>query len=198
MKLIWVQNRLKNAGARIFTTDEFRRFTGMSATGGRKFLLRYVAQGLFWQIRRGLYASRDDFPHLWVIANRLYHPSYISLETALSHYGIIPETIYSITSVTSKITRRFEACDRHFQYHKVKQKAYTGYCPLQLDGQIILVAEPEKALADYLYFVHLGKKKLNDRLNCRGIHKKQVWSYLALFERPSLIDWSRHVIAKQS
>lgn len=195
MKLINIQNRLAKLGVRIFTTAEFCRYTGMSAAASRKFLLRYSTLGLFWQIRRGLYAIRDDPVHLWAIANRLYHPSYISLETALSHYGLIPETIYSITSVTPRITREFEACDRLFLFHKVKQRAYTGYCPTVLEGQTVLVAEPEKALADYLYFVHLGKKELNGRLSCKNIKKRRLWEYLSLFERPHLVDWSRHVIA---
>lgn len=198
MKLLSVQKKLRESGSTIFTTDEFLRFTGLSATAGRKFLLRYAALGVYWQIRRGLYAIRDDSLHPWAVANRLYHPSYISLETALSHYGMIPETIYSITSITPKITRQFEACDRHFLFHTIRQKAYTGYCPLQLDGQTILVAEPEKALADYFYFAHLGKKVLNERLHCKKIHKKQLWEYLALFDRPHLMNWSRHVIASKS
>lgn len=194
MKLIEIQNKLKKAGLKVFTTSEFQRVTGMSATGSRKFLLRYTRLELIWQIRRGLYAMRNEELHPWIVANKLYRPSYISMETALSYHGMIPETIYSVTSVTTKITREFTACETVFLYHTIKYDAYTGYAPLDIEGDTILIAEPEKALADYLYFVHLGKKDLNERLNCKGIKKQAFWNYLKLFNRKHLLDWSRHVI----
>jgi hypothetical protein len=54
-------------------------------------------------------------------------------------------------------------------------------------GRAVLMAEPEKALADYLYFVSIGKKTLNDRLNLKNISRKKIRKYAALYERPGLI-----------
>lgn len=197
MKLIDVQKQMRKAGIKVFTTVEFQRVTGMSATGSRKFLLRYTALGVFWQIKRGLYAVRDDRFNSWQVANKLYQPSYISLETALSHYGCIPETVYGITSITTRTTREFEACELVFYYHSLKREAYTGYAPLKINGETVLVAEPEKALADYLYFVHLGKKSFNDRLTVKNLGHEKLWHYLKLFNRKHLLERSRDVIRKQ-
>lgn len=196
MKLIEIQKRLKDLGLILFTTAEFKRACGFSWTGARKFLLRYTRHEVFWQLKRGHYALREAALFPWLIANKLYPPSYISLDSALSHYGVIPETVYSITSVTTRITREFEACGMHFSYRTIKPKAYGGYRPISMDGQTVLVAELEKALADTLYFVHLGKKELNDRIAWRHVNKPRLKYYLKQFGRKNLIDWSQHVIPK--
>lgn len=197
MKLIEIQKTLKNSGLLIFTTHQFKRATGLSWTGARKFLLRYTRHGLFWQLKRGLYTLRESGVPLWLVANRLYAPSYISLDSALSYYGLIPETVYAVTSITPKTTREFMACETLFVYRSIQAKTYQGYHPIILEGQTILIAEPEKALADTLYFVHLGKKELNERLSIRKINKAKLHTYLKLFERKNFLEWSSHVISKK-
>lgn len=196
MKLIEIQKRLRELRLVVFTTAEFKRATGLSGTGARKFLLRYTPRGIFWQLKRGFYACREPQVPPWLIANKLYAPSYISLDTALSHYGVIPETIYSITSVTTRMTREIEACQMLFSYQTIKLKAYGGYRPLAVEGQTVLVAELEKALADFLYFVHLGKRNLNDRIAWRKVNKVRLIHYLKLFERDHLVPWSQNVIPR--
>lgn len=197
MKLIEIQKTLKNSGLLVFTTAEFRRTCGFSWTGARKFLLRYTRHGVFWQLKRGSYALREPPVPPWLIANKLYAPSYISLDSALSYYAVIPETIYTVTSVTTRITREFEACETHFVYRTIKPSAYGGYQPLSIDGQTVLVAEPEKALADTLYFVHLGKKELNERISWRRINTTRLKKYLKQFGRKNFTDWSWNVISKK-
>lgn len=196
MKLIEIQKRLRDLGLVVFTTAEFQRASGLSWTGARKFLLRYTHRGIFWQLKRGFYALREPTVPHWLIANKLYAPSYISLDSALSHYGVIPETVYSITSVTTRITREFEACQMFFSYQTIKLKAYGGYRPLDRQGQTVLVAELEKALADFLYFVQLGKRDLNDRIAWRKVNKGRLMHYLKQFDRKKLINWSQNVIPK--
>lgn len=198
MKLFEVQKKLLETGFFVFTTHEFQRATGFSLTGARKFLLRYTQKGVFWQLKRGLYAFKDTRLSPWLIANRLYMPSYISLDTALSYYGMIPETVYGVTSVTTKVTREFEACDLLFSYHAIQQGAYCGYCPLKRAGQTVFMAEPEKALADMLYFVHLGRRELNARLTCQKINQRRFYDYLKLFRRKNLMTWGQDVISKKS
>ncbi len=198
MKWIKVTKRLRSLGLVIFTTPEFMRATGFSGTGARKFLLRYTTQGALWQLKRGTYALREGFLHPWIVANKLYSPSYVSLDSALSHYGLIPESVYGVTSVTTRMTREFEACDTFFSYHTIKAQAYHGYIPLSIEGKTVLVAEREKAVADTLYFVHLGKKSLNERIFWKGINKKKLFFYLKQFNRKNFINWSQHVISNNS
>jgi len=147
------------------------------------------------KLKNGLYVLRTHLPPSYVVANKLYTPSYISLETALSHYGVIPETVYTMTSVTTKITREFETPWLMFAYHKIKKSAYTGYTQIKEQDKVILIAEPEKALADYLYFVDLKRKSLNDRLDLRKLSRKKVENYAKLFGRKSLLELVNQVYA---
>ncbi|MEI6650182.1 MAG: hypothetical protein WCL23_01975 [Candidatus Moraniibacteriota bacterium] len=89
---------------------------------------------------------------LFVVANAAYAPSYVSLEMALSYYGLIPEGVYSVTSVTSKKTRVFPPGVARFEYRHVKPSLMWGYRLVDGgNGRVFQMAEPEKAVLDYLY-----------------------------------------------
>ena len=139
-----------------------------------------------------------DYPaNHYLIANRLYEPSYISFDAALSFYGIIPETIYAVTSATTKATREFKADNIRFVYHKLKKEAYAGYKAIKHLDNTILMAEPEKALADYLYFVALKKRGLHyERLDLKKIKKTDLLSYVKLFKRPEMIKLVEKIYAE--
>ena len=122
-----------------------------------------------------------------LIANNVYHPSYVSFEYALMFYNIIPETVYAITSATSKTSREFIVNKLSYSYYRIKKEAFTGYAKKDFNGQIVLVAEPEKALADYLYFVAIGRKSLNERLDLKEINKGKLIKYAKLFKRKNLL-----------
>ena len=169
-----VEEKLKTLDLVVFTPKEFKGIFGVSENTASVFLSNNVTSGLFLKLRNGFYMLKDSRPSHYFIANKLYKPSYISLEHALSHYGIIPETVYSITSITSKATREFETPMGVFSYQRIKQYAFKGYTLEQIDGEKVLIAEAEKALADYLYFVDLKKVSLNDRLELKNINKKKL------------------------
>lgn len=144
----------------------------------KKFLSRKVKQGKLLRLKRNLYCFTNKIPSEYLIANILYQPSYLSLEFALSYYSIIPESVYTITSVTTKPTREFTATNRVFSYQTIKKEAYCGYVPIKINNSTILIASPEKALADYLYFVKLGKKSPNDRTDWKKANINIVKEYL--------------------
>ena len=102
--------------------------------------------------------------------------------------------VYSMTSVTTRTTRAFTAEGRSYEYSRIKRKAFTGYNNLKTDTGVILIAEPEKALADYLYFVDLKRKPLNERLNTGKLKKKTVIEYARLFGRKSLMMLVRGIL----
>lgn len=182
-----VQHVLEERGLHIVTASEFSRIFHTSLTRTQYFLETYTNQGLFVRLKKGLYAVRSSYPSEEEIANALYQPSYLSFEYALARYNIIPEMVYVVTSATTKPTRRFEIEEKPFEYLTIKKKAYTGYVPVkEADKRMILLAEPEKALVDYLYFVSLGKKSSNDRLNVTRLDKEKVITYAALYSRDSL------------
>jgi predicted transcriptional regulator of viral defense system len=123
-----------------------------------------------------------------VIANRLYAPSYISLEFALAYYHLIPEAIYTVTSVTTRPTRTIVAAGTTFAYHHLKSSAFTGYAPVPLGAETALIATPEKAVVDYLYFAQLRRVPLNDRLSLRTLSWARLEAASRVMGRPSLVE----------
>ena len=194
---IQVQEKLKDSGLLIFTPREFYDVFGISPKTGSVFISRNLKSGLFVKLRNNYYMLKDSHPPLNLIANKLYQPSYISLESALSHYSIIPEVVYAVTSVTTKPTREFKTPKGVFSYQRIKKSVFTGYIPVTLEGHVIFLAEPEKALADYLYFVDLKRASLNDRLNLKGINKGKLLKFVRIFKRKSLLKKAMDIYAEQ-
>ena len=85
------------------------------------------------------------------ICNCIYQPSYISLESALGFYHFIPEAVYSQQAVTTRKTITYKTTAGTFNYRTLKPSFYFGYRILYKDQLPVLIAEPEKALLDYLY-----------------------------------------------
>jgi len=170
----------------VFTPREFQDIFAVSKNTASVFLSNNINSNLFVKLRNGFYILKDTRPSLNLIANRLYRPSYISLESALSFYKIIPETVYGITSVSTKATREFKSEIGIFSYQKIKKEAFIGYELKGVHGENIFIADAEKALADYLYFVDLKKVVLNDRLYLKNINKKKLMVYISAFNRKSL------------
>lgn len=186
LNLVSVQRELREREMDVFTPKEFERVFGVADTAARQFIAYYTKKHFFSKLRNGLYSLEGQRPNLYFAANKLYRPSYVSLETALFLYGILPETVYSITSVTSRRTREFEAFGIAFRYVRIKQEAFGGYSPKREGNCTVLVADPEKALMDYLYIVSLGKRMLNDRLNLRNVDVEKARAYIPLFGRSNL------------
>ena len=104
-----VTQKLKEKGVFLFTPREFTRVFDVSLSASQWFIASYVKRGLFTKLRNGFYALSDAPRNHYLIANKLYQPSYISFETALSYHKLIPETIYAVTSAAPKATSRFTA-----------------------------------------------------------------------------------------
>ena len=121
----------------------------------RNNLVRWTHQGLIIRLRQGYYTfpeylSMPDYPYYF--ANRIYLPSYVSLHTALASYGIIPEAVTQITSVTSLKTASFVNPSGTFVYKSVREDLMFGYIARPMDdGRTTLFATPEKAITDLLY-----------------------------------------------
>lgn len=121
----------------------------------RNNLTHWCRKGLLVKLRNEYYAFPEyrQVPGFSrYVANRIYSPSYISLHSALSFYGMIPEEVVQLTSVTTLKTARFENDFGSFHYQNVKESLYFGYDIKMLpDGRGVLMATPEKALLDLLY-----------------------------------------------
>lgn len=186
LKPLSVHDELVQRKMAAFTPQDLQRIFGVSRSKAKYFLEEYTKGGLFWRLKRGLYTLKSAAPSEEEIANLLYRPSYISFEYALAAYNILPEMTYSVTSATTLPTRRFEVGERTFAYYTIRREAFTGYIPLKRNGRTVLMAEPEKALVDFLYFVALGKKSQNDRLQTANLERQKALRYANLYQRAGL------------
>jgi predicted transcriptional regulator of viral defense system len=127
----------------------------------RRQLTRWTNAGRLYQLRRGLYALAPPFqkvkPHPFTIANRLAPGSYVSCQSALAHYGLIPEYVPTVVSVCSSRPRRWDTPMGSFLFRHVRRKYLSGYRLLDMGGgQQALVAKPEKAILDLIYLTPGG------------------------------------------
>lgn len=128
----------------------------VDAASVRRQLSRLTASGRLLQLRRGLYALAPPYrkvkPHPFLIANYIMRPSYVSLQSALAHYGIIPEHVPVVTSITAARQGLWNTPLGDFSYRHVKTSFFFGYRMEDVGwGQAALIAIPEKALLDLLY-----------------------------------------------
>ena len=120
----------------------------------RRRLVEWQAKGYLEKLRNGHYCFREQPDNEYFrrfIANQLYRPSYISLESALAWYGVIPEAVFQTLSVTTRKSQRFETTRGVFVYRSLKREFFFGYRFATWQQFKIAIAEPEKALIDYLY-----------------------------------------------
>lgn len=126
----------------------------------RRQLSRWRKAGRLYQLRRGLYTLAPPFqkikPHPFVLANRMARGSYVSCQSVLAHFGLIPEYVPVIVSVTTARPGRWETPLGVFEFHHIKTDWLRGYRLIELGGgQKAFVASPEKALLDLIH-LHPG------------------------------------------
>ena len=160
----------------------------------------WVKKAYLIRLKNGLYAFARDIGRLKgeEISHLLYQPAYISMESALSAYGFIPEMVYAYISVSPKINRTFDNYFGHFIYRHIKKELFWGYKAVQTQYGLYLEAEPEKALLDYLYLtlanincqediesLRLKRDQLKQHLNYDKYRK-----YLSAFNIKKLEKWA--------
>ena len=163
----------------------------------RNNLSRWIKKGLLVRLRKGYfsfpeYIGKPDYA--FYIANCIYRPSYISLHTALSFYGIIPEAVVQIISVTPLKTASFVNAFAQYSYRTVKPELMFGYKLKPLDSErSIQMAEPEKALLDMLYLypaynslLELKNLRLDESFLHSDLHKEKMKDYTMQFKNKAL------------
>lgn len=153
---------------------------------------RWVQQGLLLRLKPGLYCfpeylGKPGFE--FYVANRMYRPSYISLHSALAFYGMIPEAVVQVTSVSSLKTADFTNRFGQFSYQSMKPEYLFGYGSVKLtDGRDILLADPEKALLDLLYLfpfynskTEMTELRLDEDFIRENLNEEKLWQYSSQF-----------------
>lgn len=149
MNAIAFQNQLSSFP--VFSLEDARK---SSSDFSYRQIDRWAKKGYLRKIKRGFYTleqHRADEQFLFYTANKIYSPSYISLETALKYYGLIPEEVFQLTSVSTKKTTKFYTPVGNYSYRHIKPELFFGYRIVESENHQILLAEPEKAILDYLY-----------------------------------------------
>jgi predicted transcriptional regulator of viral defense system len=182
----------------VFSISDIR-----AAYGGfdHRRLSEWQKKGYIQKIIKGYYLFSDveiNEDILAAIANKIYKPSYISLETALSYYRLIPESIYLITSVSTRRTYRFETPVARFAYRTIKPVLFFGYSLLSSG---IKIAFMEKAVLDFLYLntsvrseddffsLRLNKEEMLSRMNTERLR-----DYVQRFNQKRLANTVEHFL----
>lgn len=127
------------------------------------WIKKMIKQGDLVVLKKGLYTTNlyllglEKNPslresYLEYVANMLRYPSYLSLEYVLSKYGVIPDGVYSWTSITVKSSRVFNNSLGNFIYRSIKNDLFSDFENKEFEGKRIKIATKEKAFFDYLYF----------------------------------------------
>jgi len=163
----------------------------------RQQLNYWLNQGYIKALAGGYYILADramDEMALFMAANKIYEPSYVSLESALAYYQIIPETVLGVTSISSRKTKQLESAWGVFSYRSVKPQYMFGYQVIEnTPGIKFKIAYLEKALLDYLYLNSEIQSSTDfeelrwNRTQLLGLLEHSVFArYVRLFDKRAL------------
>lgn len=193
MQFLELKNALKD-----FTIFSLTDIKSIDNRFHRRRLNEWQDKGYIKKVIRNYYLFTDlelNENVLYEIANKIYSPSYISFEMALSHYHLIPESVYGITSATTRRTYTFKTPIGQFNYRTVGTKFFFGYELINYKGKYFKLASMEKAILDYLYInPHIRKTpdfaalRLNAELFLQRIDEKQLYKFLDKFAQKTLTN----------
>lgn len=168
-------NLLRDKSISLFTVGDLLKIFDLSLNTTSALLGRLKKNGIVQSLVKGkyLFLLAKNPPEDFEIANFIYGPSYISLESALSFYGIIDQFPYQITSVTIKKTLKIEIENKEFSYNHINEPFFIDY---KKTPEGYLIAFPQKAVFDLVYLVYKGgrSKSILDLLNLdRSDFKKE-------------------------
>jgi predicted transcriptional regulator of viral defense system len=162
----------------------------------RRRLSEWKEKGYIKSIINGFYVFADQEPDesmLFFMANRIYNPSYISLEAALSYYGFIPEAVFAVTSVSTRKTKTFSTAYGKMIYRHIQPRYLFGFDLTAFGNFRFKIAAPEKAVLDFLYLnprINSTADMEELRFNADEVRKKvnpeKFNDFLRRFEKQSL------------
>ena len=177
----------------VFNLNDIRK---IDSNFDRRRLNEWINKKYIKKLRRSYYIFSNleinEFI-LFSIANKIYSPSYISLETALSHYNLIPEGVYTTTSVCTRKTKNIKNTLGNFSYKGIKPSLMFGYEIIKKNNYNFKIAEIEKSILDYFYLntqIKDEKDLEGLRLNTfefkQKVEDKKLMQYLEKFNNKTL------------
>jgi predicted transcriptional regulator of viral defense system len=181
-----------------FTVFSVRDILRVDPAFHRRRLNEWQDKGYIRKVIKGFYVlagrALDEWA-LFEIANRIYKPSYVSLESALAHYQLIPESVYGVTSVSTRRSYRFTSALAEFRYRTVTPRLFFGYDLAAAGARRAKVARPEKAVLDLLYLnPRLRTEADFDSLRFDGemlfqlVSEEKLRAALARFKQKALVE----------
>lgn len=149
MKYLELKEQFKD-----FVLFSLKDIKKVDPTFHRRRLSEWKEKGYLKTIINRFYMFADQEPDeniLFFTANRVYSPSYISLEAALGYYGFIPEAVFAVTSVSTRKTKTFSTIYGKMIYKHMHPRYFFGYHLVEFGGSRFKIASPEKAVLDFLY-----------------------------------------------
>ena len=163
----------------------------------RQQLSDWLDRGYIKSLAGGYYLLADtqvDESYLFMLANRIYEPSYISRESALAYHQVIPESVLGVTSISSRKTRQFDTEWGRLSYRSIKPNLMFGYRVIENDKRVkYKIASLEKTILDFLYWnpdIESGEDLQGLRWNKEQLGRLEdnpiFWKYLKIFNSKSL------------
>lgn len=178
-----VYDRFESLGLPVFSLDDLMKTFPGDRDTVKQQLSGWKKKGWVLNLKKGIYElayPRRTVKSDLFIANKLYEPSYVSLETALSYYSLIPDVAMGgVTSVTSKATRELRNQYGFFSYRSIVERGFLGYSLIYIRGLPVKIAEPEKALVDFLHYNKAASLDVMrfDRRKLGILDKKKLFEY---------------------
>ena len=135
-------------------------------------LVEWQQKDYIIKVRRAYYCFEDrrkDEQFLYLTANKIYSPSYVSFESALAYYNFIPEGVFITISATTRNTANYETAIGIFTFKHLKSELFFGYKLTKVDESVMKIAEPEKVVLDYLYM-----NKLNSIMEIKEMRFNEI------------------------
>jgi predicted transcriptional regulator of viral defense system len=143
---------------KLFRTVDFATLLSRDMPSARVELSRLVARGMLSRASKGLYLNPYNPPTQEELAMVLKSPAYISMESALARQGILSQSPFTLTLVTTASTGTVDAMKTRFEYHHLQSAWFTGY----RRHDAYDMAEPEKALCDLVYLRYRWSRELSE------------------------------------
>jgi len=181
----WLELFREHPEKHLFSVSDLMQLTGQKKEVLRVELTRLVKSGTVRREAFGWYSNPFSLPTPEEMAMVLRHPSYISMEYALSLHSILSQTTFTITLVTTKGPYTYRRENGIFEYHQISRKLFWGFGRM---GEFF-IAEPEKALLDLIYIRHVrkrefdmeGLKSLLDDIYLDEVNREKLKTYARRF-----------------
>ena len=175
----------------LFTLNELGGILGIDNRQSLyKRIQRLVKSDLLQKLQKGKYFLKLKDTNDFTISNFLYQPSYISMQSALSFHNIMTGFPYQITGITIKKSKNLLIDEKVFSYSKIDSKLFWGF----EKKEDFLIATPEKALLDYVYFASKGIVNLNwDEIDTTNLDKKLLSEWARKYNKIVVRGVRRHI-----